>query len=106
MMSISMPAMSATTGPTLRLKLMWILLHGRAVRHGAHGRQQESRERARAWGVSGIAFYTACMMGLPCRSCFEEVRMLIRDILRLKGERIFSIEPSGSLTDAVAQMAE
>jgi CBS domain-containing protein len=32
--------------------------------------------------------------------------MLIRDILKLKGETIFSIEPSGRLSDAVALMAE
>ena len=32
--------------------------------------------------------------------------MLIRDILSLKGGTIFSIEPRGSLTDAVALMVE
>ena len=32
--------------------------------------------------------------------------MLIRDILRLKGETIFSIEPSDRLSDAVSLMAE
>jgi CBS domain-containing protein len=32
--------------------------------------------------------------------------MLIRDVLRLKGETIFSIEASGRLSDAVALMAE
>jgi CBS domain-containing protein len=36
----------------------------------------------------------------------QEALMLIRDILRLKGETIFSIEASGRLSDAVALMAE
>src|SRR3954465_15884172 len=105
MTRIRTPAISATTGPMLKLKL----IRASTWRCGERATISVFVEHS-ACPIDASVLVSACFRASRVRRRMRSARlrsggaMLIRDILNLKGGTLYTVEPDAALADAVSLM--
>src|SRR4051812_40259330 len=106
MTRIRTPAINATTGPMLRLKL----IRASTWRCGERATRFRVFVEHSACPIDASVLVSACFRASRVRRRMRSARlrsggaMLIRDILNLKGGTLYTVEPDAALADAVSLM--